>query len=431
MAHVIPCVRGKMGNTEYYEATMPARELVSAVRPAKEVDGWASRSVEERLQRELNEARIREEIVPYLAQATDRFFGSLIVLIYKGSVEFEPMGSIGYRVPAAYRSVAERIGFLTIEGGELIVLDGQHRLVALREIIEGKPETQGEFTQEVPNDDICLIFIKHESNEKTRRVFNKVNRYARPTNRGDNFITSEDDGYAIVARRLLEKGAPLDIKDNTGKLMVNWRNNTLAASSLQLTTLSAIYEILKDALACEGIANFDEKSRVNRPTDKEIDRAYEVAERWWRAVLSGLEPYRAAIADPSSIPEMRKNDAPSSLLFKPAGQIALFKGLRRALEKKGLRLEDVVNRANKVDWKISSEMWQNIIVRPNKTMIARKEAYELAAELIAYLIAADKMEPQEVKNLRRSYNKAKGYNFDDPSPEEAPRDLPAPVVKAT
>ena len=47
---------------------------------------------------------------------------------------------------------------------------------------------------------MITILIEHEVNMKTRRVFNVVNRYAKQISRGDQIITSEDDGYAIVAR---------------------------------------------------------------------------------------------------------------------------------------------------------------------------------------------------------------------------------------
>src|SRR5262249_27183700 len=158
-------------------------------RPAREMDEWANMGIDERMQRDPNLKRIRDEIVPYLAKSKDRLFGSLIILVYKGTIAFEPIGDLGTKIPAAYRKVAEKIGFITIDGGELIALDGQHRLLALRAIIQDGAE--GEFVAEVPNDEITVMFVQHESNEKTRRIFNKVNRYAKPTSRSDNIITSE------------------------------------------------------------------------------------------------------------------------------------------------------------------------------------------------------------------------------------------------
>ena len=79
-----------MGSTTYYEITMTARELTNSVRPARETDSWASASIDERIQRDVNRSRVMSTIVPYLAQHPDRFFGSFIVLVPKGAVEFEP-----------------------------------------------------------------------------------------------------------------------------------------------------------------------------------------------------------------------------------------------------------------------------------------------------------------------------------------------------
>ena len=83
MATLIPCIKGKFGNTEYYEAKMNAREFIQSVRIAKDLDEWTSMNISERIQREPNLKRIKEEIAPYLAENEDRFFGSIILLIYK------------------------------------------------------------------------------------------------------------------------------------------------------------------------------------------------------------------------------------------------------------------------------------------------------------------------------------------------------------
>ena len=40
-------------------------------------------------------------------------------------------------------------------------------------------------------DEVCVIFIGYESDMKTRRIFNTINRYAKKTSRGDDIITSD------------------------------------------------------------------------------------------------------------------------------------------------------------------------------------------------------------------------------------------------
>lgn len=421
---VVPCVKGRMGNTDFYQATMSARDLVQGIRPASELDEWTTMSIEDRMQREPDLKRIKGEIAPYIAGARDRFFGAMIVLVYKGKIDFDSIKNwVNNKAPRAYQSVADDIGVITIEGGSLIMLDGQHRLLALEKVVKG--EVTGECREEVPNDDVCVIFIKHENNEKTRRIFNKVNRYAKTTSRGDNIITSEDDGSAIIARRLLSEGAPLGVKaKGSGDLIVDWKNNTLGARSEKLTTISVVYETVKLILADKDV----DLDPTSRPTDEKLEDYYEWAEHFWNTVLEKLQPYQEALSDSSKIKEMRKDDQPYSLLFKSAAQIALFKGLISATRDERLSLSEAVQRANKIHWAMSSGIWTNVLVTPSGTMARAQQAQNLGGKLIAYLIAADKMTQEEIKQFQGEYNLANGVDINDPKVQLMP--LPKPVVEA-
>ncbi len=449
MSYVIPALKARMGETTYYEATMTARALASVARPASEADDWAGLSIEERLQRDINEKRIDEQIVPYLAEAKDRFFGSVIVLV-KGDIIFEDVGRLGAKIPAAYRSEGDKIGFLTIEDdSDMVILDGQHRVVALRKITQG--QAQGENVSDVPNDEICVLFIPYEDNpQRARRIFNKVNRNAKPTSRSDNIITSEDDGYAIISRWLLDvdRGGPLsvtyEVKDRKApggkrdEFVVNWKTNTIPARSLQITTISGVYQSVKDILDYEGFRDFDEKHRINRPDEEELEAAFEHVKQWWEEVIHGITAYRQALEDPRRVPDLREPEQPYSLLFKPIGQIVLFKGLERAMERGNgngnhLELAEAVSRANRIDWSIKSDLWLEILVRQTGAVTANKQAYDLGADLVAYLIAPEYTSDAQREQLWRDYNFAKkGIDVSKDEvlndPEVAPLELPTPPI---
>lgn len=423
-----------MGSTTYYETTMTARELTNSVRPARETDAWASASIDERIQREVNRSRVMSTIVPYLAQHPDRFFGSFIVLVPKGAVEFEPLTELVGNLPAAYRSSSQNIGYLTIDKGELIALDGQHRLLAFREVIQGGANL-GPLWSEVGDDEVCVLLVEAESPQKTRRIFNKVNRHAKPTGRSDNIITSEDDGYALVTRRLLDTDldAPFAnrlINDQQYE-PVNWTSNTLSQKSWRLTTISALYETVQDILTYEGYKGFSEKESPVAPDDETLDTAFEKVSSWWEMILT-MDAFRAALMDPSTIPDTRFDaDNPHTLLMRPVGQIALVKGLVYALmfSNGALPLTEVVRRANKLDFSCPpSSMWRDTIVRADGRMVARKEAYDLAARLIAYMIAADYMSEETKQRLWEDWNKARGKQphaeLDELEEHEQPEDLP-------
>jgi DNA sulfur modification protein DndB len=379
-------------------------------------------SIEDRLQREPDLMRIKEEIAPYIAEAKDRFFGAMIVLIYKGKIDFESIQNwVSSKAPRAYQSAANDIGIITIDGGSLIMLDGQHRLLALEKVVKG--QVTGEFHEEVPNDDVCVIFINHESPEKTRRIFNKVNRYAKPTSCGDNIITSEDDRSAIIARKLLSDGAPLGVKvKGSSDVIVEWKNNTIPAKSPKLTTIRVVYETVKLILSDRDIP----LDPTSRPSEEEIEQYYELVEQFWNKVLEGLQAYREALNDSSHIPQMRRDDQPYSLLFKSAAQIALFKGLIAATRSGRLSLEEAVKRANKIDWSISSSIWINILVTPGGTMARAQQAQSLGGRIIAYLLASDKMNEQEVEQIQREYNSANGIDISKPGTTLI--SLPKPVL---
>ncbi len=399
MAIVIPAIRGKLGNTEYFEATMKVRDLVHAVRPPKDMDGWANFSIEERMQREPDPKRIKAQLAPYIAKNEDRFFGSIIVLVYKGEITFETLSDLMKNIPAAYRQNSQRIGFITIDGGTLIVLDGQHRLLALRMVQQG--EVPGEHAAEVVDDEVCVIFITHETDVKTRRIFNTVNRYAKQTSRGDNIITSEDDGYAIVSRWLLREteplGKPVDI--------VNWKSNTLVKRSAQLTTISAIYETVKLILKSHEIEKLSEQ---DRPTDEELDTYLGYCSEVWDAILQGMPAYREALADPSRIPAMREDDASTALLFKPAGQIAFVDGLLRAVDLANLTMNEAIERASRIKhWQMNGDQWAGIIIKRSGTIDAGPEARRRMATLLSYLLGADRMSDEAKYAVWEAFNAAR------------------------
>lgn len=437
MAITRPALRGTMGSTTYYETTMSARELTNSVRPARETDDWASASIDERIQREVNRSRVMSTIVPYLAQHPDRFFGSFIVLVPKGAIEFEPLTDLIANLPAAYRSSSENIGYLTIDKGELIALDGQHRLLAFREVIQGGTHL-GPLWSEVGDDEVCVLLIEAESPQKTRRIFNKVNRHAKPTGRSDNIITSEDDGYALVTRRLLDTDldAPFAsrlINDQQYE-PVNWTSNTLSPKTWRLTTISAIYETVQDILTYEGYRKFSEKESPVAPDDETLSAAYEKAAGWWEEILK-MDAFKDALRDPSTIPNIRADaDHRHTLLMRPVGQIALVKGLvyARTSSNGDLSLSDAVRRANRLDFSCPpSSVWRDTIVRADGRMVARKEAYDLAARLIAYMIAAEFMSEESKQRLWEDWNKARGKDphteLDELEEHEQPEDLPEPL----
>ena len=417
MVFVIPAITGTIGNTVYYETTMKVKEFVHTVISPVKLKGWKDLSIEERMQRDPDYKRIRNQLVPYIANNEDRFFGSFIVLIYDGNVDFDSLEDYVCNIPSAYKSCTQNMGFLTISGETFVVLDGQHRRIALEKICNGD-EAEGKFSKDVPNDDICVIFVVHDSIQKTRRIFNTVNRYAKQTSRGDNIITSEDDGYAIISRSLLQNGAPFGKPEG----LVNWRSNTLPKRSTQLTTISVVYETVKLILDHYDAQDLEQQTRL---PDSKLREFQAHCVKVWSTMLKHIAPYKKALKNPTRIPDFRKDGAKESLLFKPAAQIALVDGMMRAMDLGGISLDEAVKRVNSIDdWSMSNVEWSGVMIKTSGRIDASLEARKRMAKLICYLIVADRL-PDRIKyDTWKTYNLANGVDVDV---DNKLFDLPHPV----
>ncbi|WP_318445120.1 DNA sulfur modification protein DndB [Photobacterium leiognathi] len=405
---ILACVRGTMGSHNYYTATVNARDLTQISRPANQLDKWATFSIEERFQRELNIKRVKEHIAPYLAKNKDRFFGSLIILVYKPKIfEFEAFTEfVKVKLPLPYRGPSDRIGFLSIDGGELILLDGQHRYAAISDIIKGdylSSGGEGEEAHNIANDDIPVLFIDFQSSETTRRVFNTLNRYAKQMGKNDNLIISEDDGYAISSRKITDTEGPFGNNDK----FINWKNNTISSGSTQLTTLNTIYEICKDILKVEGFQLFEDIQ--TRPSDSALNEGYEILHHWWELALRKVDVYSKGLNNPRTLPKNRKETCQSALLLKPLGQVAAFKAVAKAKHRGG-DLELLFNALNDVDLSLTNDLWLNVITKAGGKILNGKDGVELCSDIISYLIHPESFDKKSLDKLNERIAKMKALD---------------------
>lgn len=406
--NTIGCIRAKLGSTEYYIAKMTAGQLIDLVGFAMEMPEWDSMTADEKMQRTLDVNRVVAELVPYISEDPDKFFGCLIIDIYRGfdKMEFESVEKVIPTLPAAYKQPMRDMGFLTLPGNErLIALDGQHRLLSLKVAIKGLVGLPASLTKispswnslkphpELASEEISVIFVEHTDNRKIRKIFNKVNRYARQTSRSDNIITSDDDLFAVIARKLISPGEPLAPINSIE--IVNWKNNTLSTRSKHLTTLSALYTM------AETLLKDDNYSSKQMPSPNEVNKAYEIVADFWRSSLSIIDAFKQYI-------NLTKADRPvsglreTSLLLKPVTQMAIAHTVRIG-QSKGIEWKDLAVKINQVDWSFDNDLWFNILVIPsaNKKMITGKDAIRRAGMVIAYLVMGDKMTKDEIDDVRQ------------------------------
>lgn len=360
------------------------------------------------------------ELVPYIVKDSDKFFGCLIVDIYQGFEQmiFEAVGDVIPNLLAAYKTPLKDMVVLTFPGNErLIALDGQHRLLSLKLAIKGLVGLPASVTKivlawnslkphpELAGEEISVIFVEHTNNTKIRKIFNKVNRYARQTSRSDNIITSDDDIFAVIARRLISVGEPLaPIK---GIELVNWKNNTLSTRSNHLTTLSALYTI------AETLLKDDKYSSKAMLSPDIVQNAYKTVSDFWKLSLGGLDAFKQYI-------NITEADRPisglreSNLLLKPVTQMVIAHTARMA-QSKGIAWDEIIERLNKIDWSFDNDLWFNILIitSANKKMITGKEAIRGAGMVISYIVMGKVMTKDEVADVKQIIQNARNDEYAD------------------
>ena len=430
----VAAIKARMGSTTYFQAVMTASELTATVRAAMDFVEFETCMEHDKMQRKLNEERVEREIVPYLTNSADRFFGSIIVLVYKPEkFGFEPISSfVENKFKGPYKGKDDQLGVLTIEGGDLFALDGQHRLHALRTVIQGdttphlKLPIKGEFKNIIASDELSVIFLEFESVIKARRIFNKVNRYAKPTSKSTNILTSEDDGYAIITRALIGDDDPdkfggtvapplQKYYPNSAVPMIKIEGSSLSGSDKELFTLETIYAAVKSICVNTNQPSLDEKTTIVRPTDDVLAAAYDTCSLWWTELMKTFRPFGGTFRTPSHPVNSRNTSHTSSLAYRPVGQEVIINGLMLAHKKSRLSAHTLVSRLDAVPRKLASRPWIEILASSNGRVLSTNKA--LATNIMAWCLIGDGIGAKLVDEVEAGWREIHG-SYPLPTPKD-------------
>lgn len=430
MADLIPAMRGEFGTFEYWITTMHVGDLVKSITIPKDVDGWDDISIEERYQRDININRVKKEIAPYFANDDSRFSSAIILAVQNHEgMTFEPLQKFGVsdNLPQLYVSAAEDIGFLTFSGGEVFIpLDGQHRAKAFEYAIRGtddnnKPIEKIAGNASLANEDVPVILVRFAS-EPSRRIFNKVNRYAKPTGKGQNLLTDDDDAIAVITRRIISGEANALIPSD----LVRWQSNTLSAIAREFTTLATLYD------ANILIADQEPSPGKQRPKDAATDELKEFYEdkirEVWEHLLGCIEIFREALLDKDESGDDRRREIREEMLLgKPIGQLVLVEAFldlrKRRIPVPGSPSDsywqtdtELCARLNKIDWSLRNPQWRGVLTNEAGRVLSGKTTARLAALFVVYLCGAQLTEDERTRLREHIW----GADTD--------RELPAPVA---
>ena len=433
MGTTVAAMKGKLGSTDYFIIAMKAKELVDKASIPSEMEGWDNLTLEEKEQRDINYNRVKKEIAYYLATDKDRFFGAIILTAkHLDSSNFEPISDIATKgLPKLYQTQAKVMGFLTFTGGEVLIpLDGQHRLKAIKYAILGCDDNNNKIANiphpcsELANEDVTVILVPYDS-KKSRKIFTRVNRYAKPTSTGQNLITDDEDFIAVSARKIANMINTIDSHSPSVDL-IKTESNALGDKEDYFTTLATIAECNRAILS----TFFPEP--ITRPfvveDDEKRSEFMDKIGEVWKHLLENIDAFMDMLSDKTPDGDATRRDVRQKyLLGKPVPQVCLFKAYARLVYSNEFIPKEASDRLNKIDWKKTALVWDRLLFNGTRIITSNTNA-NIAAEIIYYM-AGGRLTGEEKETLLKRYQSVFPQDPENPENKQSDknRQLPAKV----
>lgn len=424
----IPAFQCSVGDWKYYICMMKYGEVDRQIQFAYEMSH--NLELSQLIQRGIS-ARTKD-ITQYLLKSPHRFLGGLVVAVWGGEPKYTPLSMDD---PAGMlRGLDREFGVLTFDGTQrYFVLDGQHRLRAIKDALKKDLSLLKE--------DICVLIVTHydtpEGRLRTRRLFSNINRNAKPTGPAENIALDEDDGFAILTRRLLddhdflkEEGRVKVITHSTdeGELKLA-KGNVPKGDARALTTFTVLYDMLQFLGADLPGAM---RVRCLRPSDEILDKSYNILVARFDDILKHCGSIRNRIEEAASAREVRapkKAEGEGHPLMRPVVQKAVCKVASEIMLQGVVKWPEIMGRLSQLDWRLSSPPWEAVYNVEAAKMVGAKENNQLLADLLhIHLAPANK---QAIARACKSFKALKGKKYPITEEELAKRlptaDVPPPT----
>lgn len=396
--HYVPAIQAQMGDWEYYITKMKFGDvekqvkLADQIHPNKDLDNLIQRGLTDRV----------KGMTDFLLNTEQRFYGSLVVAVYKGNPKFQPVKiNEGHLI---VDEVNHTFGLLQFDGSQtFFAIDGQHRLESIKAACEQNPDLRGE--------EISVIVLHHDGTAegmiRTRRLFTKLNRYAKPTDNQTNIAIDEDDCVAIVTRRMIREYNKLS---SLIKITSKKQIGVKAADNPFLTTMMAFYDFNFELLqAYDKDLPIDNKFRSKRPEDDLLDKMYNYTTTVWDALLEGISTLKKIISGQAVPGALRGGENGGSIWVRPNVQLIMAQVLKHAILD-GKDLAVIIDALNRLPPVFNEEPWVRIIWNPStQRVIGGKQEALFLVNLILHAtgVAKPGMHIGEMKELYGKYHEKK------------------------
>ena len=398
----LPSLRGMIGNWVYYPTLMKLKDIADRINIADEI--YQSKTLSDMVQREIKEDR-GPEIREYLLRQEQRFFNSLIVAVYEGDPSWYDISRIessDYLDPEDIpEDVVDGIGILSLNGKEkLFTLDGQHRLIGIKEAIAEDPKLGAE--------ELSIIFIAHktdtEGKERSRRLFTTLNKNAIPVSKGGRIALDEDDAMAITVRRLVTE----NLMFMEERILNHPTDNIPKSNQTCLTTIGNLYDLLEILLTKiyvtsnkKSLKTKKEELTQIRQSDEMLNQHYVNACDYFERLRGSFPPLKEFADTPNSSIVVKKYRHPEggSVLFRPIGLKILTEIMAILVEK--YPRSECFKMISKLPTDLTKEPYNGVIWHPTQKKMIRGKT--LVKNLLLYML---NYPLKDVEQLREDYTKA-------------------------
>lgn len=391
-ATLLPALRSRVGDWNYYVTTLSFEEVADLIKAPDEIH--ERKKLAEWIQREAIDSHA-EAVAQYIVGNQQRFLGSLIVGVYGGSPNWTPLN---VKVPDdegisndQLARIEGKLGLLRLSGSEnLFAIDGQHRVAGIKLALEGEG-----IAKQIGDDSVSAIFVAHDpkseaGKQRTRRLFTTVNKKARIISKAAKIALDEDDGFAIVTRRLIDSHW---LFEDARKFVLYSSGGSIPATDMtSITSVVGLFEIVRD-LYGGSLKEFEEA----RPDEDSLTEHLELCSEFFNQLLAQIPEYKAVFVSAKARPgDYRKSDK-NHLLFRPIGQRAFARAVE-LLVSRGDTVAAAVKKLRGAELFIQKEDWHYIVWNPidetmitNKILLAEAQLLNLAGQPLRNKTIAKKL----------------------------------------
>jgi DNA sulfur modification protein DndB len=389
---LLPALRSRVGDWNYYVTTLSFEEVADLIKSPDEIH--ERKKLAEWIQREAIDSHA-EAIAQYIVGNPQRFLGSLIVGVYGGAPNWTPLN---VNVPDdegiskdQLARIEGKLGLLRLSGSEnLFAIDGQHRVAGIKLALKGEV-----VAEQIGDDSVSAIFVAHdpkteEGKQRTRRLFTTVNKKAKIISRSAKIALDEDDGFAIVTRRLIDSHW---LFEDTRKYVLYSSGGSIPATDMtSITSVVGLFEIVRD-LYGGSLKEFEE----TRPDEDSLMEHFELCSEYFNQLLAQIPEYKAVFFSAEARPgDYRKYDK-NHLLFRPIGQRAFARAVEW-LVSRGDTVAAAVKKLRGAELFIQEKDWHYIVWNPvdetmitNKILLAEAQLLSLAGQPLRNQTIAKKL----------------------------------------